>query len=135
MERTVAVLLGLLAIVYLFSGLALLLFSKAMFDSLPQYYGTFNAHFVKDAGLAFMSSGLLLCLAVFRAKQRLLFSFSASLFVVFHGLLHVQMLVTGMVPPGFVTYELLQVVIPAGLLLVLVCILYVRRDTGPGTER
>ncbi|MEM8560922.1 MAG: hypothetical protein AAGF57_01740 [Pseudomonadota bacterium] len=127
MERTVAVLLGLLAIVYLFSGLALLFFSKTMFDSLPVYYGVFNGHFVKDAGLAFMSSGILLFIAVLRAEQRLLFSFSASLFVVLHGLLHIQMLVTGMVPSTYITYELLQIILPAALLLLLVCVLYARQ--------
>lgn len=91
---------------------------------MPEYYGLFNNHFIKDAGLAFLSSGILLVFALFRESERLVYSFCASIFVVLHGLFHIQMLLGGMVPGEYVAYELMQVVIPAFVLLVLVGIIY-----------
>lgn len=127
MQKIIVGLLAVLALFYLAAGVSLYFFSQSAFDSLPDYYGVFNAHFVKDAGLAFSSSGILLCLAVFDAKHRFQYAFAASLFVVFHGLFHVQMLATGMVPADYTVYELLQVVLPALVTLVLVGVLYARR--------
>lgn len=124
MQKIIVGLLAVLALFYLAAGVSLYFFSQSTFESLPSYYGVFNAHFVKDAGLAFSSSGILLALAVLSTKYRLQYAFSASLFVVFHGLFHVQMLATGMVPEGYTGYELLQIVMPASVLLVLVGVLY-----------
>ena len=126
-DKIIVALLGLLAVFYLASGIALYFHPMQTFDSLPSYYGEFNHHFVKDAGLAFTSSAILLFLAVFKRRERLIYSFSASLFVVLHGLFHVQMLLSGMVPKAYLGDELVQVIAPAMLLLGLVVVIYARQ--------
>ena len=120
--------LSLLAIFYFSSGVALYFFSQQIFESLPEYYGAYNAHFVKDAGLAFSSSAILLLLAIINKPQRLVYSFSASLFVVLHGLFHIQMLLAGMVPGEYLGYELIQIILPASVLFGLVVLIYVVRE-------
>ena len=126
-ERIIGLLLGLMSFFYLASGIALFFFSQLTFDTMPSYYGVFNNHFIKDAGLAFTSSGILLAFALFRERDRLIFSFSASLFVVLHGLFHIQMLLGGMVPREYLAYEVMQVIVPVFVLLVLVGLIYFRK--------
>ena len=128
MDKVIVVSLSLLAVFYLASGIALYFFTQQTFDSLPSYYGAFNNHFVKDAGLAFTSSAILLILAIIRKSQRLVYSFSASIFVVLHGLFHVQMLFSGMIPGDYLSYELLQIILPASALLALVTLIYIRHS-------
>ena len=133
-DKLIAVMLLLLAMLYLASGTALYFFALPTFESLPNYYGEFNSHFVKDAGLAFSSSAILLLLAVFNKSQRFIYSMSASLFVVFHGLFHVQMLLMGMVPTDFIVYELLRVILPATVLLILVAVIYHHDKQAKSTQ-
>ena len=128
-ERIILLLLVVLSLFYLASGIALYFFSQLTFDSMPAYYGAFNNHFVKDAGLAFLSSGILLVFALLREKQRYIYSFCASIFVVLHGLFHVQMLLSGMVPGEYTAYELAQVIIPAFVLFVLVGVIHGEQKT------
>ncbi len=123
-EKIIVLLLGLMSLFYLISGVALHFFSQLTFDTMPGYYGVFNNHFIKDAGLAFSSSGILLAIALFRENERLSFSFCASIFVVLHGLFHVQMLLGGMIPGEYVAYELMQVIVPAIVLMVLIGAMY-----------
>lgn len=124
MERLIVTLLGLMSLFYFASGIALYFFSQQTFDSMPSYYGAFNNHFIKDAGLAFASSGILLVFAIIKKPERFIYSFCASLFVVLHGLFHVKMLFSGMVPDDYLPYELLQVIIPAFVLMILVGVIY-----------
>lgn len=126
-ERIIVLLLGLMSLFYLASGIALYFFSQLTFDTMPGYYGVFNNHFIKDAGLAFSSSGILLVLALFRESERLIYSFCAAIFVMLHGLFHIQMLLSGMIPSEYIAYELMQVIVPAFVLLVLVAVIYGRQ--------
>ena len=113
-------LLGLLALFYTASGLLLYFTPEDTFAGLPAYYGDFNLHFVKDAGLAFLSSGVLLLAAVRTPAHRLRYSLCGALFVVLHALFHLQMLVGGMIPPDYYGYEFVQIFLPALLLVVAV---------------
>jgi hypothetical protein len=123
-DKVIPFLLALMSLFYLASGVALYFFPLQTYETLPGYYGAFNNHFIKDAGLAFSSSGIMLALALFRSNERFIYSFCAALFVVLHALFHIQMLLTGMVPPEYTFYELLQVIIPAFVVLVLVGVIY-----------
>lgn len=128
-DKFITAILSLVTVFYLASGIVLYFFPQQTFDSLPAYYGVFNSHFVKDAGLAFLSSGLLLVLSVTRRNERFLFCFCASIFVVLHALFHLHMLYKGMVPGEYLSYELLQVLLPALVLFILVLIIYKRDNT------
>lgn len=123
-ERLILFSLWLMAAFYAVSGIALYFSPQQTFESLPAYYGDFNIHFVKDAGIAFFSSGLMLAFAAAKKALRLTFCLCASLFVVLHGLFHVQMIVGGMVPTDYLPYELVQIILPASLLLVLLGVIY-----------
>ena len=120
LNRILVVLLALLALQFLATGYAIYFHSQEFFDSLPDYYGQFNVHFVKDAGLAFLSSGIMFAAAVFSKKYRPAFSIGGALFVVFHGIFHVCMLMMGMVPEGFYGSEISGVIAPALFTLLVV---------------
>jgi hypothetical protein len=88
------------------------------------YYEIFNNYYIKDAGLAFLSPGILWVLSLFRERERLIYSFCDSVFIVLHGLFHIRMLFSGMVPSDYVAYELIPVIVPVCILLVLVALIY-----------
>lgn len=125
-DRIIVALLAITALFYTASGIVLYFLPERTFDSLPGYYGAFNLHFVKDAGLAFLSSGLMLVLALLMPALRLVFAFCASLFVELHALFHLQMVLSGMVPSQYYSYEVLQIFLPALVLLAAVLLLYKR---------
>lgn len=126
-EKGMGIALAVLALFYSVTGIALYFFPEPTFSALPVYYGVFNLHFIKDAGLAFLSSGVMLCAATINLSGRVNFACCAALFVVLHGLFHVQMLFSGMIPGDFIAYEFMQVILPALFLLILVAVLVRRR--------
>lgn len=71
----------------------------------------------------------MLALALFRSNERFIYSFCAALFIVLHALFHSQMLLTGMVPAEYTVYELLQVIIPAFVVLILVGVIYSKQKS------
>lgn len=127
-EKILTGLLILMALVFTLSGLNFYFNSEAAFSGLPSYYGVFNNHFVKDAGIAFTCSGIMLGLGAFNRRSRLIFVFCGSLFVVLHGLFHVSMLLKGMVPSEFYPLEFGGVIGPAFITLVLVLGAYKMRN-------
>lgn len=124
LEKIALTLLVFMALFYTSSGIALFWFTQFTFDSLPKYYGQFNNHFIKDAGLAFLSTGIMLIAAIYHKPSRVILSICGAIFVVLHALFHIQMLLGGMVPAGFISNEMLQVVLPAALLIVVVALIY-----------
>ncbi len=125
--------LAVLAILFLGTGFALLFNSRSVFDGLPDYYGSFNNHFVKDAGLAYLSSGIMLAIAVFHRRSRSAFALCGAFFVVLHGIFHVTMIVNGMVPSAYLKQEIVSVIGPALVTLtvvVLVHVVFSRSDEG-----
>ena len=120
LEKTALFILALLALFYIVSGIALFVMTKFTYNMLPDYYGDFNNHFIKDAGLAFLSSGIMFAISLFQSQLRITLAMCGSFFVVLHGMFHIQMIASGMVPVEFYGYELLQIIIPAILSLVVV---------------
>lgn len=116
----ITVLAGLLGSAFLMSGVFAFFFSAHFFGLLGEYYGAFNNHFVKDAGLAFFSSGLLLLLSVKMIEWRTPLILGGSIFVVLHGLFHIHMLIMGMVPtPLDAVIEIVIIISPSVLTLYL----------------
>ena len=105
------------------TGLFAFFLPLAFFSLLGDYYGTFNFHFVKDAGIAFISSGSLLLLSLRFIEWRLPLTLGGALFVVLHGLFHLQMLIMGMATaPADIAFEVLVVISPAVLAALLLII-------------
>ena len=89
-------------------------FPELFFSLLGDYYGAFNRHFVQDAGIAFFSAGCLLLLSTKIPSWSVPLTLGGSLFIIFHGVFHVQMLAMGMAPTKLdVVKELIIIISPA----------------------
>jgi hypothetical protein len=58
----------ILGIGFAVTGIFAFVFPESFFGLLGDYYGAFNNHFVKDAGIAFFSAGFLLLLSTRMAE-------------------------------------------------------------------
>lgn len=94
--------------------------SETFFGLLGEHYGAFNKHFVKDAGLSFLSCGVLLLLSTVLKVWQVPLVLGGSLFVTLHGVFHIHMLLMGMAPTGWdVAKELFVIILPSALTFVL----------------
>ena len=85
----------------------------------------FNNHFVKDAGLAFFSSGVLLIYSNLSDRWRFPLTLAGGLFVVVHGVFHIHMIFSGMISSEFgVVKEILVIVLPS---LLTAFLIFIRR--------
>jgi len=117
------VLAAVLGLGFLLAGLFAFFYPSQFFGLLGSYYGTFNYHFVKDAGIAFFSSGLLLLLSLKIIQWRLPLTFCGSLFVILHAVFHIQMIATGMVSTASdMGFELVVIVMPSVLTALLLAL-------------
>jgi hypothetical protein len=127
------ILTAILGVSFLFTGLFAFLYPVEFFSLLGDYYGTFNYHFVKDAGIAFFSSGSLLLLSLRFIEWRLPLTLGGVLFVVLHGVFHLQMLIMGMATdPADISFELLVVISPSVLAAILLIIRIRERTQAAG---
>jgi len=105
---------------FTFVGIFAFVYPGIFFNLLPEYYGSFNLHFVKDAGIAFFSSGLLLLLSLPIRRWRKPLTLGGALFVSLHGMFHIQMLVMGMAPTLLdILIETVVIISPAVLSTIL----------------
>lgn len=96
---------------------------EVFFSLLGDYYGAFNRHFVQDAGIAFFSAGGLLLLSTKVPDWSVPLTLGGSLFIIFHGLFHVQMLTMGMAPTSLdVAKELIIIISPSVLTALLLAL-------------
>jgi len=117
---------------FLITGLFAFFYPSEFFSLLGDYYGTFNYHFVKDAGIAFISSGSLLLLSLRFVEWRLPLTLGGALFVVLHGVFHLQMLIMGMATaPADIAFEVLVVISPSALAALLLIIRIRERAQNP----
>jgi hypothetical protein len=122
-----------LGIGFFVTGLFAFFYPFEFFSLLGDYYGTFNYHFVKDAGIAFFSSGSLLLLSLRFIEWRLPLTLGGALFVVLHGVFHVQMLIMGMATaPADIVFEVLVVISPSVLAAILLIIRIRERTQAAG---
>lgn len=114
------ILAALLAFGFSAVGLFTFYFPDQFFNLLPSYYGSFNIHFVKDAGISFLSSGLLLTLSLAYVKWRIPLTLGGILFVLLHGLFHIQMLINGMASTFIdLAVEVIVIIFPSILAVIL----------------
>lgn len=127
------ILTTILGLGFFVTGLFAFFYPFEFFSLLGDYYGTFNYHFVKDAGIAFISSGSLLLLSLRFIEWRLPLTLGGVLFVVLHGVFHVQMLIQGMATaPADIAFEVLVVISPSLLAAILLFIRVRERARAPG---
>ncbi len=117
------ILTSVLGFGFFVTGLFAFFYPFEFFSLLGDYYGSFNYHFVKDAGIAFFSSGSLLLLSLRFIEWRLPLTLGGAWFVVLHGVFHVQMLLGGMATdPADIAFEVLIVISPSVLTAILLII-------------
>ena len=117
------ILTSVLGLGFIVTGLFAFFYPFDFFSLLGDYYGTFNYHFVKDAGIAFFSSGSLLLLSLRFIEWRLPLTLGGVLFVVLHGVFHLQMLIMGMATAlADIAFEVLVVISPSVLAATLLII-------------
>jgi hypothetical protein len=104
----------ILGIGFAVTGIFAFVSPETFFGLLGDYYGTFNSHFVRDSGIAFFSAGSLLLLSIRITKWCVPLTLGGSLFIILHGVFHIQMLVMGMVPTVLdVAKEILIIISPS----------------------
>jgi len=102
---------------------------------LGDYYGVFNSHFVKDAGIAFFSSGGLILLSCKISKWSVPLTLGGSLFIILHALFHVQMLAMGMAPTVLDLAKELIIIISPSVATAVLLVLRIREEfQAPGTQ-
>jgi hypothetical protein len=110
----------ILGIGFAVAGIFAFVSPETFFGLLGDYYGAFNSHFVRDSGIAFFSAGSLLLLSIRITKWCVPLTLGGSLFIILHGVFHIQMLVMGMAPTVLdVAIEILIIISPSILAAVL----------------
>lgn len=104
------------------NGLWMLLVPEHWYLHLPAGVpdtGPLNVHFVRDIGAAFLTIGIVFCVAAPDAPRRRGVVLGAGLFFVLHALIHVLDLTTGRLHAEHWLIDLPGVFLPAILLVVL----------------
>ena len=115
MHRTI---LALIAILNVATGVQMFVAPMFFYETIPgvQMLGPFNVHFIRDAGLSYTASGLLLAFGWRRHEYS--WSLAGSLWPVFHALFHLQMwLARGMPADLVAAVNLAGIQLPAWLAL------------------
>jgi hypothetical protein len=108
---------------------------ETFFGLLGNYYGAFNNHFVKDAGIAFFSAGCLILLSTRITKWCVPLTLGGSLFIILHGVFHVQMLAMGMAPTALDVAKEILIIISPSILTALLLVFRIREHSKNTTRQ
>jgi len=111
------------------TGVFAFLFSEIFFSLLGAYYGTFNNHFVKDAGIAFLTSGSLILLSLKLTQWKLPLTLGGALFIILHGVFHMNMLAMGMAPTAMDVAKEILIIISPSILTAILLFLRIKEHT------
>lgn len=108
-------LLYTLSALQLLNGLMMLAAPRFWYAAVPGVTGTgpFNAHFVRDIGLGFMSAGGALGLAAFYTALARPLVLVASIFLLGHALLHLAEMIVHGAEAGPAMRDIALIVLPA----------------------
>lgn len=97
-----------------------------------KFTGPPNQHFIRDIGIAYFVSGLILAFAVPDPRGRWLAAIAGSLWLALHGILHVWEAVTGVCAPAVFWQDAPGVLGPPLLVWIAVAIMIARKRIAPG---
>jgi hypothetical protein len=106
----------------LFNGAWMLLFPQSWYTNLPAavpHTGPFNAHFVRDLGVAFLVSGVAFAWSARNIDRSYPVHLGLTLFFTGHALIHLVDIATGHLPAVHWLIDLPGVFLPAILMIVL----------------
>jgi hypothetical protein len=112
----------LFSLLSLSNGAWMLLFPQSWYTDLPAdvpHTGPFNAHFVRDLGVAFLVSGLAFAWSARNIDRSYPVHIGLTIFFTGHALIHLLDIATGHLPTTHWLIDLPGVFLPALLMLVL----------------
>jgi hypothetical protein len=112
----------LFSLLNLFNGAWMLLFPQSWYTDLPAavpHTGPFNAHFVRDLGVAFLVTGVAFAWSARNIDRSYPVHIGLTLFFTGHALIHLVDIATGHLPTAHWLIDLPGVFLPALLMIVL----------------
>ena len=106
----------------LFNGAWMLLFPLSWYTDLPAgvpHTGPFNAHFVRDLGVAFLTTGVAFAWSARNIDRAYPVHIGLTLFFTGHALIHLLDITTGHLPSTHWLIDLPGVFVPALIMIVL----------------
>jgi len=124
-------------ILSLFNGAWMFLFPQSWYTDLPAavpHTGPFNAHFVRDLGVAFLVIGVAFAWSARNIDRSYPIHIALTLFFTGHALIHLLEISTGHLPSSHWLIDLPGVFVPA-LITIVLAVPSVRRRLTAGSVR
>ena len=133
LDRLAAALVGAAALLCALNGAVMLAAPLDWYQRVPgvPLTGPSNTHFIRDIGVAYLASGVLLGLAARDLRSRWPVALAGLLWIGGHALVHLYELATGLCTPGRFLADAPGVLGPPLLVLGGLAILFARRRVSP----
>ncbi len=133
LDRLVQIMFALTALFCVANGGSMVWNPHAWYQLLPtvQATGGFNQHFIRDIGLAYVTSGIVLAYAARFPSGRWLAALAGALWLTMHGAFHVWEVLSGIGAPHNFWMDAPGVLIPPLLVWTALGILMVRQRIAP----
>ncbi len=123
-------------ILSLFNGSWMLLFPQSWYRDLPAavpHTGPFNAHFVRDLGVAFLVTGVAFAWSARNIDRSYPIHIGLTLFFTGHALIHLLDIASGHLPSSHWLIDLPGVFVPA-LIMIILAVPSIRRRLASGKQ-
>ena len=129
LDRLVQILLLIAAVTTIANGIFMLVKPLDWYVFVPTVVttGPHNAHFIRDIGLAYIGSGLILLYAAANPVRRWRAAVVGGLWLTFHGLLHIYEVAAGICGPATFWADAPAVLGQPALVIVALALLKVRK--------
>jgi hypothetical protein len=134
LHRLVQLLLLIAALTTIANGVFMLIKPLDWYVFVPTVVttGPPNAHFIRDIGLAYIGSGLVLLYAAANPVRRWRAAVVGGLWLAFHGALHVYEVAAGICGPATFWADAPAVIGQPALVIAALALLWARRKVGTG---
>lgn len=134
LHRLVQMLLLIAAVTTIANGVFMLVRPLDWYVFVPTVVttGPPNAHFIRDIGLAYIGSGLVLLYAAANPVRRWRAAVVGGLWLAFHGALHIYEVAAGICGPATFWADAPAVIGQPALVIAALAILWARRKAGTG---
>lgn len=107
-------------LVYIIAGLILFFGTEQFYHLLGYIYGPYSDHFIKDGGLAFISSGILLSFPIVDKIRKASFIIAGLIFLNLHSFFHIWMILRHSHQFSIVLELILNIIPPTILSLLMI---------------
>jgi len=133
LDRLVQGLIAFVALVASANGLFMLADPYGWYHFIPtvRFTGPANPHFIRDIGLAYLLTAIMLGYGALDPRRRWLGAMTGNLWLSAHGGFHIYEVATGICSPTIFWQDVPAVVVPPAIVWVALGILLVRRRIVP----